>query len=85
MLAVGLYVAGMIVDYLAWLLTRPLKPLVPRWAERKYKRWGSEAQSGTLRQAKKVKYPPRMTNEPCSMLMTFNTPHTSEKPTARHA
>src|ERR1700730_9359750 len=23
--------------------------------------------------------------EPCIMLMTFNTPHTSEKPTARHA
>ena len=63
MLAVGLYVAGMIVDYLAWLLTRPLKPLVRRWAERKYKRWGSEAQSGTLRQAKIALYAPDLAKE----------------------
>jgi len=59
-----LYVLGMAVDYLAWILTRIPKHWIRAWVYRKYRSNGeSLKQSGTLRQAKISMYAPDLAKE----------------------
>ena len=63
-LVVAVYVMGMVIDVVAWLLTRPIKPWIRRPVHQKYH--GSkdvEAASGTLRQAKITLHAPELAKE----------------------
>lgn len=62
--ALALYFVGMVIDMLAWAITRPLKHRIRRSVYRKY--FGTEAtetQSGTLRHAKITLYAPELAKE----------------------
>jgi hypothetical protein len=64
-MALGIYVVGMIVDYIAWSITRPIKYRIRHRIEQKY---GIELQSGWgrsahLRQAKIAIYAPEISKE----------------------
>jgi len=64
-LALGIYVVGMVVDYIAWSVTRPLKYKIRRQIEDRY---GIEMQisprrSANLRQAKFAIYAPELSKD----------------------
>lgn len=64
LLAVGLYVTGMVIDVIAWMLTRPIKPWIRKPIHQKYT--GSkdtEVVSGTLRHAKIALHAPELAKE----------------------
>ena len=59
-----LYVLGMAIDFLAWVLTRPPKRWVRTRVWRKYRGDGTkDTQSGTARQAKIALYAPDLAKE----------------------
>jgi hypothetical protein len=61
---VALYLVGMVIDVVAWALTRPLKRWLRRPVHRKYTgSEDSEAVSGTLRQAKIALHAPDLARE----------------------
>ena len=63
-IAVGLYVVGMVIDVLAWAITRPLKHNIRRRVHQKYSRSADpEAVSGTMRHAKIALYAPELARE----------------------
>jgi hypothetical protein len=63
-LALSLYVVGMVVDVLGWLLTRRFKPLIRRSVLRQYRRSPeSENESSTMRQARIRLHAPELAKE----------------------
>lgn len=63
-LVVAVYVIGMVIDVVAWLLSRPVKPWIRKPVHQKYT--GSkdtEAVSGTFRQAKITLHAPELAKE----------------------
>jgi hypothetical protein len=63
-LALSLYVVGMIVDVLGWLLTRVFKPWIRRPVLRQYQRPAeSESESSTMRQARIRLHAPELAKE----------------------
>jgi len=64
-LALGIYVVGMVVDYIAWSITRPLKYKIRRQIEDRYgiEKQSSPGRSANLRQAKFAIYAPEISKE----------------------
>ena len=63
-IAVGLYVVGMVIDVVAWAVTRPLKHRIRRRVHPKYSRSADwKAVSGTMRHAKIALHAPELARE----------------------
>src|SRR5262245_60514564 len=64
-LALGIYVVGMIIDYIAWSVTRSIKYRIRRRIEEKYgiELQSSPGRSAQLRQAKIALYAPEISKE----------------------
>ena len=64
LLAIALYIVGMVIDVVAWATTRPIKHWIRRSVHPKYSTSGNpESASSTMRQAKIILHAPDLAKE----------------------